>query len=114
MTKYKDARKDIKPTGRKTPYDLKVEGTFAEKKPRPKGSPRPPTALETRANNGAGAEFGRIVSDVTRWLPAFEEDLRSMNEGKRGRPYEYPDLLIFWILCYMTHFGMTFRGAVGI
>ena len=36
-----------------------------------------------------------------------------MNEGKVGRPYEYSDALVFWLLTAMTLFNSDYRCAVG-
>jgi hypothetical protein len=113
MTRYRKTNKDIKPKGRKTPYDVKNEGTFAEKPRKPKSPPRSPTVEETRANNYAKMDFSSKVSDLEPWLPVFKAELEEMNRGKRGRPYGYPDSFIVWIVCYMTYYGMSYRDVVG-
>ena len=50
---------------------------------------------------------------VRAYVPEFREDLARMNEGKVGRPYEYSDALVFWLLTAMTLFNSDYRCAVG-
>lgn len=112
MTKQNKTQKYFNRTYRMTPYDARVVGTFDEE-PRIKVVARPLTADEVRANNNAAIEVGRLIGDVRRWKPVFEEDLRRMNEHKNGRPYEYSDALIVWMNAVMTMFDGKFRITAG-
>lgn len=99
------AQVTIKTDRRLTPMDVKLHGTLGQPQRMPKVLPRPPTVLESRANNMAGTEFGKSIGDVAAWKGAFEEDLERMNRGKVGRPYEYSDLLIVWCMAFKTLFS---------
>jgi len=113
MTEAGCRRKHKKTDRRRTPHDVRVAGTFAERPPAPRAPPRAPTPAENRANDRAMVEFAWEISDITPWLPVFEAELREMNRGKRGRPFEYPDSLVLWTLAYMECLGLSYRMAVG-
>ena len=107
------AKKDKKTDGRMTPFDARVRGTFAEPPLETKEPPRGPTPGEQRANNTAMVEFARGKSSVEGWIPIFRMELEEMNRGKRGRPYDYCDSMILWILSIMTLNSSTFRCTAG-
>ena len=88
-------------------------GTFAEPPPVPKEPPRLLTPQEIYANNLSMVEFGKMVFSMSRWIPIFRKDLEEMNRGKVGRPYDFSDSLIYWILQVMALTGLSFRLAVG-
>ena len=89
-------------------------GTFAEPPPVPKEPPRLLTPQEIYANNLSMVEFGKMVFSMSRWIPIFRKDLEEMNRGKVGRPYDFSDSLIYWILQVMALTGLSFRLAVGL
>lgn len=113
MASGSSAGKDIKESGRKTPYDVRTEGTFAEKKVEKRGTPRALTPSEVHANNHAKKDLGNLLGLVIMYIPLFRADLRRMNEGKRGRPYEYSDVQILWMLAVLTAFEGDFRLISG-
>ena len=114
MARLNKHQRDLNTTDRLTPFDVRTRGTFSEV-PRPeKGPPRRPSAAETHANNYAKVDTGRLVGDLREWIPLFAADLEDMNRGKRGRPYDYSDALILWLMTYMSFSSMDFRGAIGL
>ena len=113
MARRNKAQRDLNRTGRMTPYDARTAGTFSEA-PRTGPRPvRPPTADEIRASNYAKVDLAEKIGNVRAYVPEFREDLARMNEGKVGRPYEYSDALVFWLLTAMTLFNSDYRCAVG-
>ena len=85
---------------RRTPYDLKITGTFAD---------RP----ETRANNHAKKDLAEACGRIGVWAPVFREGLEEMNRGKVGIPFRFSDSMIWWILCVMTIVNTDFRFISG-
>ena len=113
MAKENKTQRNLNTSHRMTPYDAKVVGTFAEV-PRAEGSPpRDPTSAEMHANNYAKVDTGNLLGDLLHWIPMFRSDLREMNRGKVGRPYEYSNALILWLMMCMTFFNADFRSTVG-
>ena len=113
MAKRNKAQRDLKKSERMTPYDAKIGDSFARKAENEKPPPRALTQAEVRANNTAMVELGNLVGDLFRWAPMFRADLEAMNRGKRGRPFEYSDLLVFWVTYVMAVFDGTFRLTAG-
>lgn len=113
MAKKGKLSKDKERTGRQTPRDVEIQGTFAEAPKPPKEPPREATAEEERANNIAMYEFCRQLGRVDLAVPQFKYELEEMNRGKRGRPFEFPDSMVLWIMSMMAVFDMTFRSAAG-
>ena len=113
MAKRNKAQRNLKRTGRLTPYDARVAGTFAERPAPPKAAPRALTAAEVRADNTAAVRLAAAAGDLRRWLPLFAADLATLNRGKRGRPYEFSDLLVVWVMTVKTLFDGTFRNIAG-
>ena len=99
---------------RSTPKDLEVRGTFAQTPAPPGEEPRPPTPEEVRGNNISAVEYGRMVFAMWNWAPMFVAELEGMNRGKVGRPYDFPDSLIIWILRVMALTGLSFRLVSGL
>ncbi len=113
----KGKRSKLKNNGkgkRKTPRDLEVEGTFAQRPPAPPEPPRDPTPAEVRADNVSATEYGMMVFAMRNWVPIFKDELAAMNRGKVGRPYDFSDSLVVWIGRVMAMTGMTFRAAAGL
>ena len=54
-----------------------------------------------RGNNRAATEFAAALFSLMDWVPLFEYDLEEMNRGKVGRPYDFSDALIIWIMQVM-------------
>jgi len=113
MTGKGCTNKDKKTDGRMTPYDVRVRGTFAEV-PRKKRDVRRPTSSEQKANNAASSVFAEAVFSVRRWKGVFLEELEGMNRGKVGRPFEFCDSEILWMMSLQALLSMTFREAAGI
>ena len=63
-----------------------------------KEPPRRPTPEETRGNNNAAVEYAMFLFSLRSWMPLFEHDLEEMNRGKVGRPYDFSDALIIWMM----------------
>ena len=99
--------------GRQTPRDVKISGTFAETAKVPKQPPRKITKEEEHANNVSMFEFSRQLGRVDLAIPHFKEELEEMNHEKVGRPFEFPDSMVLWIMSLMAAFHMTFRAAAG-
>ncbi len=114
MAKQNKAQRNLNATKRMTPRDIEIAGTFAEKPAVPKAEPRKPTQDEMRANNNAMLELTRHIGDLTRWKPIFDADLKQMNEGKVGRPFEYSDALIIWMMTVLTAVDGKFDTIAGL
>lgn len=54
---------------------------------------------------------GRFLLDVD-WVRSWDQELKEMNEGKRGRPYEFPESLIKLQAVWNQYVGV--RGVEGI
>ncbi len=54
-----------------------------------------------RGNNRAAVEYGMALFNLVKWIPLFKHDLEEMNRGKVGRPYDFSDALIIWIMKVM-------------
>ena len=54
---------------------------------------------------------GRFLLDVD-WVKSWEQELKEMNKGKRGRPYEFPESLIKLQAVWNLYVGV--RGVEGI
>lgn len=67
-----------------------------------------------RANNRAMFEFGTSVLEFFRWKKIFEAELKEMNRGKVGRPYEYCDSMIACIAVLMVNITGTYRFTAGL
>lgn len=113
MTKKNSRKSDLKESMRQTPYDVRVEGTLASAKTPKVKTVRKATSAETKANNEAPVRFAKAAAELRHLLPLFDAELEEMNRGKRGRPFEFCDSMIFWILTLMTLNGSTFREAAG-
>ena len=113
MAKKNKTQRNLNTSHRMTPQDAKVAGTFAEVPRAERPPPRDPTSAETHANNYAKVDTANLLGDLLRWIPLFRSDLRDMNRGKVGRPYEYSNALILWLMMYMTFFSADFRSTVG-
>ena len=98
---------------RRTPYDLRITGTFADRPERPPKKARPPTASEIRANNHAKKDLAEACGRIGDWAPVFREDLEEMNKRKVGVPFRFSDSMIWWILCVMTAVNTDFRFISG-
>lgn len=96
-----------------TPYDREVAGTSAQKQSIQKTPPRKTNTQELKANNLAMFDFGKTVLEFIRWKPIFVAELKEMNRGKVGRPYEYCDSMIACIAIVMTTITGTFRFTAG-
>ena len=114
MTRKGKANVRNKTDARLTPYDVKVIGTLAERPRLEVSEPRPLTPEEVHANNVSMCEFGKAILDMHRWIPIFRDDLKCMNSNKVGRPYDFSDSLIFWILSFMAVTDSTFRLVSGM
>lgn len=110
--KSKD-HKDKNRTGKMTPYDAKVAGTFSEKPRKKKSPPRKPTPEENRANNRAAYDVAHEMSQVRRLIPLFKQDLEAMNKGKVGRPYLYPNAMVMWMMGLLSGFDGGLRAISG-
>lgn len=113
MTKKNNRKSDLKESTRQTPYDVRVEGTLASARTPKVKTVRKATPAETKANNEASVRFAKAAAELRHLLPLFDAELEEMNRGKRGRPFEFCDSMIFWILTLMTLNGSTFREAAG-
>ncbi|MDD4244796.1 MAG: transposase [Candidatus Methanomethylophilaceae archaeon] len=102
-----------KEKGRKTPRDLELTGSFVETTRKTEKKARPPTYLETHANNYAKKELANAFGTIQRWAPMFRSDLEEMNKGKIGTPYKFSDSMIWWLLCIMTVTDSDFRFISG-
>lgn len=114
MAKRNNAQRNLNTAKRMTPYDAKIAGTFAEKPKTPKKEPRKPTANEMKANNNTMLELTRRIGNLRIWKPVFEKNLKEMNEGKVGRPYEYSDALIIWMMTVLTAVDGKFDTVAGL
>lgn len=114
MTGRSSARKYLKGTRRMTPYDVRAAGTFAETRPPERPPARGPTPEERHADNYAKVELGRRIGRVRELVPAFEEELAEMNRGKVGRPFEFADGLILWMMSLMTVVNGDYRLIAGL
>ena len=85
MTRRNKAQRILKTDARMTPYDVKVEGTFAEPPKKEKLPPRKPTSGEQRANNLAPVEFSRESASVGNWIPLFRKELAENFDHVCGR-----------------------------
>ncbi len=54
-----------------------------------------------RGNNSAAVAYAMALFSLMDWVPLFEHDLEEMNRGKVGRPYDFSDALIIWIMKVM-------------
>ena len=54
---------------------------------------------------------GEYYLDLS-WVQSWDEELREMNEGKKGRPYKFPESLIE--LQAMWHQFLDYRGVEGV
>ena len=63
--------------------------------------PRRLTPEEVRGNNSAAVAYATALFSLMDWVPLFEHDLEEMNRGKVGRPYDFSDALIIWIMKVM-------------
>jgi hypothetical protein len=113
MVRQNKAQRNINRTVRMTPYDAKVAGTFAEKPRSEKAPPRKATPAEVRANNRSMVELGRTIADLEAWIPFFRSELDDMNHKKVGRPFEFPDSMIWWIMRHHAANDSTFRLTAG-
>jgi hypothetical protein len=59
-------------------------------------------------------EFGKTMMSLGRWVPIFRKDLAEMNRGKVGRPYDFSNSLIFWMMQIMVMTGLSFRLTAGM
>lgn len=114
MTTPNKAQLYLNTTNRLTPYDVRVARTFAQKPSIKKANLRPATREETMANNNAMLDLGRRIGDLDKWIPVFKEDLERMNRNKVGRPYEYSDALIIWMMTVLTAVDGKFDTIAGI
>ena len=113
MARLNKVQRNINRTDRMTSYDAKVAGTFAEKPRLEKAPPRKATPAEVRANNESMVELGRTIADLESWIPFFRSELDAMNHKKNGRPFEYPDSMIWWIMRHHAVNDSTFRLTAG-
>lgn len=114
MAKTDSTNKNLKGTERrKTPFDVRVQGTMAEKPPKEKRPPRKSTKEELRANNTAMFEYGKKLSNIMVWAKSSQIELQELNRGKVGRPYDFSDSLIWNILSIMTLTNSSFRMISG-
>lgn len=102
---------------RETPKDVENRGNFTKariKGERPPKKPREPTSEEVHANNVAQFEAVRDLFDLRNWVPRFQKDLEEMNKGKKGRPFQFGDLMVKWISEVMSLLSLDFRKAAGL
>jgi len=114
MTKGSNAKKDKKISKRKTPRDIENErlGVYVETKH--KSPPRKPTKAEQHANNISLVKYtAKMVRSLKQLKPVFEKELAQMNKGKVGRPYQFSNSEIMWIMGVMTTLSITFRVTAG-
>lgn len=76
--------------------------------------PRPPTESEVRANNESSVKTAELLTDVSPWIGCIRSELDEMNRGKTGRPFEYCDTMILWIMLLCGYYDLTFRKAAGM
>ncbi len=114
MAKKNKAQRNLNTAKRMTPYDVKVKGTFAEKPAIAKAEPRKATPEEVKANNNAMVELGRYIGNLTTWKPIFDENLAEMNRGKVGRPFDYSDAMIIWMMAVLTAVDGKFDIIAGL
>lgn len=113
MARRNKAQKQINTTVRMTAFDAANSSAFTIASRPAKGPARAPTAAETHANNYAKATMFESLFAVHRWIPAMDADLAAMNRSKVGRPYEYSNLLIYWLMGVMASTGLDPRAVSG-
>lgn len=101
-------RKDKK---RSTPKDVENEkkGIYRGSKPRKRA--RKPTVEENRANKMASVMTSAELISIRPWSLFISDELRQMNRGKEGRPFEYPDSMFVWIMLFMGYLDLTYGKA---
>lgn len=111
----KENRRSLKKKseGRQTPRDIEVRGTLLELPKKPRKAVRERTSQEMRADDTAPVAWGRSLADLPKWKPMFEADLFDMNRGKVGRPYEFSDSMIYWIMVLLAATGCSYRFISG-
>ena len=111
MTWKETRRKDKK---RSTPKDVENEkkGIYRGSKPRKRA--RKPTVEENRANKMTSVITSAELISIRPWSLFISDELRQMNRGKEGRPFEYPDSMFVWIMLFMGYLGLTYGKAAGL
>lgn len=97
---------------RQTPKDIENEknGIFIVSEP--KACPKP-TTEENRASKLASMETNKQIHDVRGWIGIIGSELAEMNLGKPGRPFEFCNTMMVWILLLFGFNGMTYAKAAG-
>ena len=72
---------------------------------------RKPTETETHANNYSKKDTMIRARDTVSWLRIFRDELSLMNRRKIGRPFEYTNSMIVWILLLLGLNNMDWRMA---
>lgn len=76
---------------------------------------RKATLQETHANNYASVRVCKRMFSIGRWISFIESELEGMNKRKEGRPFEYCNTMIVWIMSFIGYTkGLTFRKAAGM
>lgn len=78
-----------------------------------KKKPRKATYFETKANNDSASKTAESLADVSNWVGLITSELNEMNAGKKGRPYEYCDTMIFWMMALAGENDSSIRNIVG-
>lgn len=97
---------------RQTPKDVENEKKGIYTVSEPKACPKP-TKAENRANKLASMETDKRIHDIRGWVGMIGSELAGMNLGKAGRPFEFCDTMMVWILLILGFNGMTYAKATG-
>jgi len=62
-------------------------------------------------NEGLGIS-GEPYLDVA-WVDSWDDELRRMNDGKRGRPYAYPESLMAFLRLFQSFLDTPLRQTEG-
>jgi IS5 family transposase len=55
---------------------------------------------------------GEIYIDLA-WLEGWQAEVQAMNEGKRGRPFDYPETMMEFLACVRQVFRLPWRQMEG-
>lgn len=89
-----------------------------KKREKPKPFPDRPkrdynSMIDWKVYNEGLVKRGEILFDF-RLFEEWNEELEVMNEGKRGRPYEFPDIFIQFLMRLKSIFKIDYRSVEGI
>ncbi|MBO5519664.1 MAG: hypothetical protein J5945_05950 [Candidatus Methanomethylophilus sp.] len=58
--------------------------------------------------------ISKMVEGLANWVPMIESELDIMNSGKMGRPFEYCNSMIIWMMVISGYLDTTVRKISGL